>query len=106
MPWAIVSDVSGRAWCRLHGARVGDRRSRPLTTEAACGGASIGHCHPDRGAALMQTLTLVRWSVVAAVLLASGAAMLGVLSDPLSRAAQRIPSDELLAYDLSPPAPP
>lgn len=48
--------------------------------------------------------TVARWGVVAAVLLASGAAMLGVLRDPLPRSAHvEIPSDELLAYDLTPP---
>lgn len=53
----------------------------------------------------MQTLSWVRWSVVAAVLLGSGAALLGVLRDPLSRSDHtEIPSDELLAYDLSPPS--
>jgi hypothetical protein len=52
----------------------------------------------------MKTLTLIRWSVVAAVLLGSGAALWGVLRDPLSRAAHtEIPADELLAYDLTPP---
>ena len=52
----------------------------------------------------MRRLTLIRWGVVAAVLLASGAALQGVLRDPLSRAAHtEIPSDELLAYDLTPP---
>jgi hypothetical protein len=52
----------------------------------------------------MKTLTLIRWAVVAAVLLGSGAALWGVLRDPLSRAAHtEIPADELLAYDLAPP---
>jgi hypothetical protein len=53
---------------------------------------------------MIRAATVARWAVVAAVLLASGAAMLGVLRDPLSRAAHvEIPSDELLAYDLTPP---
>jgi len=53
----------------------------------------------------MRRLTLIRWGVVGAVLLASGAALQGVLRDPLSRAAHtEIPSDELLAYDLEPPS--
>lgn len=45
--------------------------------------------------------TLIRWCIVAAVLLASTAALLGVLRDPLPIAAHaEIPADELLAYDL------
>jgi hypothetical protein len=53
----------------------------------------------------MQRLTLIRWGVVAAVLCGSGAALWGVLRDPLTRAAHtEIPSDELLAYDLEPPS--
>jgi len=52
----------------------------------------------------MKRLTLIRWGVVAAVLLSSGSALWGVLRDPLSRAAHtEIPADELLAYDLAPP---
>ncbi|MEO8184754.1 MAG: poly-gamma-glutamate biosynthesis protein PgsC/CapC [Deltaproteobacteria bacterium] len=35
MAWAIVSDPSGARLVPLHGARVGDRRSRPLTTRDA-----------------------------------------------------------------------
>jgi hypothetical protein len=35
MPWAIVSDRSSARLVPLHGARVGDRRSRPLKTQAA-----------------------------------------------------------------------
>jgi hypothetical protein len=32
LPWAIVSDGAGARLVPLHGARVGDRRSHPLTT--------------------------------------------------------------------------
>lgn len=35
MPWAIVSDRQSARLVPLHGARVGDRRSRALTTPAA-----------------------------------------------------------------------
>lgn len=53
---------------------------------------------------MIKASTVARWAVVSAVLLASGGAMIGVLRDPLSRSDHvEIPSDELLAYDLSPP---
>jgi len=35
LPWAIVSDGARARLVPLHGARVGDRRSRPLTTRRA-----------------------------------------------------------------------
>ncbi|MEY4547179.1 MAG: hypothetical protein RL685_3374, partial [Pseudomonadota bacterium] len=35
MPWALVSDRASARLVPLHGARVGDRRSLPLTTPAA-----------------------------------------------------------------------
>ncbi len=35
MPWALVSDRASARLVPLHGARVGDRRSRPLTTPEA-----------------------------------------------------------------------
>jgi hypothetical protein len=35
LPWAIVSDGAGARLVPLHGARVGDRRSRPLATVQA-----------------------------------------------------------------------
>jgi hypothetical protein len=35
MPWVIVSDRASARLVPLHGARVGDRRSRPLSTPAA-----------------------------------------------------------------------
>lgn len=53
---------------------------------------------------MMKASTLLRWGVVVAVLLSSAAAMMGVLRDPLPRSEHvEIPSDELLAYDLTPP---
>jgi hypothetical protein len=35
LPWAIVSDGARARLVPLHGARVGDRRSRPLATQQA-----------------------------------------------------------------------
>ena len=53
---------------------------------------------------MSRALTLLRWNVVAALLLGSAAALYGVVRDPLPRGAHaEIPSDELLAYDLTPP---
>jgi hypothetical protein len=53
---------------------------------------------------MSRSLTLVRWSVVAALLLGSAGALNGVLRDPLRRAEHtEHPTDELLAYDLTPP---
>jgi hypothetical protein len=53
---------------------------------------------------MSQALTLLRWSVVAALLLGSGAALYGVVRDPRLRSEHtENPTDELLAYDLTPP---